>query len=196
MALRFLFRLVSISALGLISLCVIAQPSLQEVPLTYGACSFIHKGTAAIESLDVQHAVFESCPQGRAQGWALIGAKTRLRLGNAVHPMDIVKVGWMQNGRFVGADMTLLEIGGFVNVSAMSRARTFQKNDPNYSVPAVLELIRSEAQVSGAAGQAEAVKVMSEAARAWDASPAGFIQQYMQAAQDDRPARGRSARGG
>jgi hypothetical protein len=189
-------RLICLFALSLTSQIAFAQPAMQDVPLSYAGCSFVHAGTAAIESLDVQHAVFESCPQGKAQGWALIGAKSRLRVGDAAYPVDLVKVGWLQNGRFIGADMILLEIGGFVNISAMRRARLFQKKDPNYSVPAVLELIRSEAQVAGAESQAEAVKVMSEAARAWDANPAGFLQQYMRAAQDDRPARGRSARGG
>ena len=173
-----------------------AQAVPKEMLQSYAGCSFVHFGTDRIESLQVTHAMVQACPAGRAQGWALYGARSVLRMGVGSSQFNFVNIGWMQDGRFVGAHLTLLEIGAIVNITAMSRARVAERRDSNYSLQALSDLIRSEAQISGAAGQEVAVKTMLDAARTWDANPSGYVQQYLQPAQDDRVTTGRSARGG
>ena len=173
-----------------------AQAVPKELALSYAGCTFVHFGTDGIESLQVTHAMVQACPSGRAQGWTLFGARSVLRMGTGSSQFNFVNIGWMQDGRFVGAHLTLLEIGAIVNITAMSRARVAERRDSNYSLQALSDLIRSEAQISGAAGQEVAVKTMLDAARTWDANPSGYVQQYLQPAQDDRVTTGRSARGG
>ena len=173
-----------------------AQAVTREMPQSYAGCSFIHIGSNGVESLQVTHAIAQSCPSGRAQGWVLYGARSVLRIGSGTSQFDFVNIGWMQDGRFVGTHLTLLEIGAIVNITAMSRARVAERSDVNYSIQALSNLIRSETQVSGATNQEAAVNAMLDAARAWDANPSGYVQLYLLPKQDDPVTTGRSARGG
>jgi hypothetical protein len=60
----------------------------------------------------------------------------------------------------------------------------------------VLDSVRDEAQASGAPNQEEAVRAMSAAVRSWEVNPKALMELYLKPMQDDRPTRGRSAKGG
>jgi hypothetical protein len=172
-----------------------AQTADQEVRLTYAGCSWFHTRRPNVESIDVTHAVFESCTNGAVQGWMVFGFNTQVRSATGGGVIEAVRAGWMRDGHFVGSRVDLLEIGAIVGTQARSRAVTFPRVHPNYTLNAVLDSVRDEAQASGAPNQEEAVRAMSAAVRSWEVNPKAFMELYLKPMQDDRLTRGRSAKG-